>query len=137
MSQTNPFKHRRLFAWLGGPLLLGALLWSIWSHSLPSLIERGATRALILNLVGVPILLVGVGILLYGGYIFGRDTTHLFRSERYQKFYRIVKGNSTQRAARLARLENLRLLWQNWQTGLTWLAAGLSLFVIGHFLALA
>lgn len=124
--------------WLAGPVALGIIaitLVSTWSYTLPHLIESGDTRDLILHLVGMPILLIGLGTLLYGGFVFGRDTTSLFHSERYQKWDRILKEKPNHWTVLQARVENLRLLWQNWQNGLAWVAAGLSLFVIGHFLA--
>lgn len=62
---------------LGWLILIGfvaSILWSMWVDTLQPVIRTGDTRALILHMIGLPVILLGAGIFVYGGLLFVRRT---------------------------------------------------------------
>lgn len=78
----------RIWKWLDW-LSLGILLINIpvfiWIGTLPPLARRGDIRRLIFNLVGFPLILIGIGGIVYGGYIFLKRTLNLGNFESTKK----------------------------------------------------
>ncbi len=66
-------------------VFVGSILWSMWVETLRPLFRQGNTAAIINNLVGRPLILIGVGIFVYGGVVFMRDTFGALRDETMQK----------------------------------------------------
>lgn len=127
-----------VFRWLGWLVLIGfvgSILWSMWVDTLQPLIRAGDTQALIFNLVGLPIILLGTGIFVYGGFRFVRATFHSMQEPgAVENIARIQEGSLPPDELQQARMENLRALWTAWKRPLAWLAFGFALIALGGFL---
>jgi hypothetical protein len=126
------------FRWIGWLILVGfitSILWSMWADTLKPLIQTGDIRALLFNILGLPIILLGTGIFVYGGLLFLRRTfTVMDAPESVENITLIQSGESTPEELRRARMENLKALWNAWKPPLFWLAIGFALIALGGFL---
>lgn len=138
MSKKQTSTSDTIFKWIGWFVLIGfvgSILWSMWVDTLQPLIRAGDTRGLIFNLVGLPIILLGTGIFVYGGFRFVRATFHAMQEPgAVANIARIQEGGLPSDELRLARMENLRTLWNAWKVPLLWLAFGFALIALGGFL---
>jgi hypothetical protein len=127
-----------VFRWLGWLIVIGfvaSILWSMWVDTLQPLIRAGDVQALIYNLVGLPIILLGTGIFVYGGVRFVRATLNaMAEPHTLDNYARIQAGNMLPDDLRQARMENLKALWNAWKVPLFWLALGFALIALGGFL---
>lgn len=134
----EPSTSDKLFRWLGWLLLVGfvaSVLWSMWADTLQPLIRAGDTRALLFNLVGLPLILLGTGFIVYGGLLFIRSTfTAVSEPKTVDNIARIYAGTSTPDDLWRARLENLKALWEAWKRPLLWMVFGFALIALGGFL---
>ncbi len=124
--------------WLGWTALVafvGSLLWSVWFETLLPLIRAGDWRGLLLNLIGIPLLFAGTGLIVYGGFVFLRAMFRLSASETFQHRVDVLQSGTEDKAAlRAARRENLRALWVTWKPGFGWIALGFLLIAAGGFI---
>jgi hypothetical protein len=138
MNGKRPSSSDRVFRWLGWLLLIGfivSILWSMWVDTLQPLIRVGDTRALLFNIAGLPMILLGTGLIVYGGLLFVRGTfTAMSAPKTVDNITRIRTRNSTPEGLQRARLENLKALWDAWKRPLLWLAFGFALIALGGFL---
>jgi hypothetical protein len=128
----------KIIRWVGWLILAGfiaSILWSMWVDTLLPLIRAGDTRALIFSLIGLPTILLGTGLVVYGGLLFVRSTfTSMAAPETVENIARIRAGESAPDDLRRARIENLKALWSAWKLPLFWLALGFVLIALGGFL---
>ena len=117
--------------WAAAAAFVGSILWSMWSETLLPLIRAGDTRAVWLHLVGMPIILLGTAVFVYGGAIFVRDTFASFADATFQKNYLAIQ---TKQATMQIRWENAKILFRAWVPGLRWLGLGFLLIAAGGFL---
>lgn len=138
MKNRQPSTSDKLFRWLVWLLVIGfvaSILWSMWVDSLQPLIQSGDTRAVLFNLIGLPAILLGTGLIVYGGFLFVRSTfTAMSAPETVENIARFRAGESVPEDLRQARLENLRALWGAWKFPLFWLVFGFLLIALGGFL---
>ncbi len=114
-------------------LFVGSILWSMWEETLLPLIRSGNTRSLWLHLVGMPIILLGTGIFVYGGIVFVRATFAALADSGLIENMRVIKGELAG-DKRKAQWANAGLLVQSWLPGLGWLGFGFALIALGGFL---
>ncbi|HUF00643.1 MAG TPA: hypothetical protein VMN99_15420 [Anaerolineales bacterium] len=114
--------------------LVGSVLWSMWVDTLRPLIQAGDLRAVVFNLIGLPLILVGVGIFVYGGVVFVRDTFQSYQDETLLENMVIIRAKPSRESVTAARWQTLRIFWRVWKPGLARLALGFLLIAIGGFL---
>lgn len=105
---------------------LGALVgWSMLTETLLPLARQAAYVELALNCLGLPLILFGVAIFVWGGLVFVGRTYELASSAAFADRAIQLRSRATPRAERrAAERAQLRGLWQAWAPGLAWLAAG-------------
>lgn len=112
-------------------LFIGSIIWSIIFETILPLVRAGAIAELVLNIVGIPVILIGTWIFVRGGYIFIKETFAAMSTEEINDNVEIIRAKSNQEASRQARRQNLNMLWQAWKPGLKLLAWGGFLIAIG------
>jgi hypothetical protein len=117
--------------WAAAAVFVGSILWSMWAETLLPLIRAGDTRAVWLHVVGLPIILGGTAVIVYGGYIFVRDTFRAFSDETLQKNILAIRAKQ---ASGAMRWQNAKILFRAWVPGLRWLSLGFLLIAAGGFL---
>lgn len=117
--------------WAATAVFLLSILWSMWTETLLPLIRAGDTRAVWLHLVGLPLILLGTAVIVYGGIIFVRDTFGVFTDETRQQPARAIQPRP---ASAADRWQNSKILFRAWIPGLRWLLLGFLLIAIGGFL---
>lgn len=134
----EPSTTDKIIRWVGWLVLTGfiaSILWSMWVDTLLPLVRAGDTRAVIFNLIGLPTILLGTGLVVYGGLLFVRSTfTSMAAPQTVENIVRIRAGGSTPDDLRRARIENLKALWYAWKRPLLWLAFGFALIALGGYL---
>jgi len=113
---------------------LASVLWSMWVDTLLPLIRAGDLRALVFNLLGLPLILVGVGIFVYGGLVFVRNTFDSYQDETLLESMATIRVKPSRESVRAARWQTLRIFWRAWKPGLAWLALGFLVIALGGFL---
>ena len=113
---------------------VGSILWSMWVDTLQPLVREGDSQAVAFHLVGLPLILVGVGIFVYGGFVFVRDTVGSFGNEKLLQNVAVIRTKPSRKEVTAAQWQNVRFLWQAWKPGLAWLALGFLLIAAGGFL---
>ena len=117
--------------WGLAAVFVGSILWSMWVETLLPLIRAGDTRAVWLHVVGLPLILLGTAVIVYGGFIFIRDTFRAYGHETVQENLAAVRANQ---ATLAMRWQNLKILFRAWVPGLRWLGLGFLLIAVGGFL---
>ena len=115
-------------------VFVGSILWSMWAETLWPLIEAGDSRAVMLHLIGLPLILIGVSIFVYGGYLFVRDTYDSYGDETLLHNMAIIRAKPSREAVSAARRQTLRVFWQAWKPGLARLGLGFLILAVGGFL---
>ena len=115
-------------------VFVGAILWSMWVETLRPLFRQGDTAAIINNLVGLPLILIGVGIFVYGGIVFVRDTFGALGDEAMQKNTAVITAKPSLQEVAQARKQNMLALFRAWKAGLGWLTLGFFLLAVGSYL---
>jgi hypothetical protein len=128
-SAENPIG--KYILWTVAAVFVGFILWSMWAETLLPLIRAGDTRSVWLHLVGMPIILLGTAVFVYGGYVFVRGTLGTFGDETLQKNVQAIR---VKQASGQMRWQNVRILFRAWTPGLRWLGLGFLLIAIGGFL---
>ena len=83
------------------------------------------------NIFGFVIILTGVALFAYGGFVFVRDTARVMVSPQLQANIGHIREKDHPEETKAARLGNLRILWQAWKPGLRWMGLGYLLIGIG------
>lgn len=115
---------------------LGLVLgWSMLTETLLPLARQGAYAELALNCLGLPVLVLGVGVFVWGGLVFVARTNGLLGEEAFTERAIKLRERSTPATERQA-LERaqLRAFGQAWGPGLAWLATGAGLIAVGSLL---
>jgi hypothetical protein len=113
-------------------VLLTLILWSVATETLIPLFQSKKYDEFVYNIVGIPVLLIGVGIFAYGGWIFARDTSRLMNDNiQLAENVDIIKDKTQPKDKReIARSKNTRLLFTTWKKGGFRLFIG-AIFIIG------
>ena len=114
--------------------LVGSILWSMWAETLRPLIEAGDSRAVMLHLIGLPLILIGVSIFTYGGYLFVRNTYGSYEDETLLQNMAIIRAKPSPEDVSAARRQTVRVFWQAWKPGLARLGLGFLILAVGGFL---
>jgi hypothetical protein len=116
-------------------VFVGSIFWSIISETLLPLYRAGDTTGLIYNLVGIPVVLTGTGMIVWGGFVFLRGMFSAFSDETLQQNVEVVRGHVQDDAvaASQARRENFLILARAMRPGIFWMLGGFLLIAIGGF----
>jgi hypothetical protein len=117
--------------WAAAAVFVGSILWWMWAETLLPLIRAGDTRGVWLHVGGLPIILLGTAVFVYGGAIFVRDTFSAFGNEALQKNVQAIR---TKQSTVAMRWQNAKILFRAWVPGLRWLGLGFLLIALGGFL---
>jgi hypothetical protein len=117
-------------------LFVGSIIWSIISETLLPLYQAGDTRGLLYNFIGIPVILAGTCVIVYGGFVFLRGMFSAFGDETLQQNIPVVRGQVEDSAVAVskARRENFLILVRAMRPGLSWMVGGFLLIAIGGFL---
>jgi len=110
-------------------VFVGLVLWSMLTETLMPLYRAGRTTELILNLAGIPVILLGTAVFVYGGFVFVRDTFQVWASPELAASYAQMKTDPRRRSEAASR--NRGILFRAWKPGLVRLAIGFLLIAIG------
>ena len=139
MENSGEEEKRKIFKssfFLACAVLLGIILWSVVTKTLIPLYMDKAYDEFIYNLFGIPLIILGTGIFVYGGWVFFRDTTNLMRNNyRIAVNFDIIKtGGLPQDLVKAARSENTKFLLSAWKKGALLLLIGTITIVFGGVL---
>jgi hypothetical protein len=116
-------------------LFVGSVLWSFIAETLLPYLAEGNSGAVLRNLVGFPIILLGTAIFVYGGYIFVRDTFGAMQSPQLRaNVVQIREGGTSRDAISRARRENFWMLLRSWKAGTLRMVLGFALIALGGWL---
>jgi len=137
MTESHPPTKTRLLRVIGliaAITITSAVLWSIWSETLLPLFREGDMRALWLNMIGIPLILLGVALLLYGGIKFVDRTAIAMKDKTFHERAAFVRTDPRPEARWEVWKLNLRQLGRLWWPPLLLLALALGLIIIGGIL---
>lgn len=115
--------------WGLGLLLIGSVFWSIIYETLLPLWQAGKTGELIANLVGIPIILLGTAVIVYGGIRSIKGVLNMMADPQVIANVATIRGK--QDNMRAAQQQNIRLWWQSLWRGLLIMLGGFGLIAIG------
>jgi hypothetical protein len=117
-----------------GILFSIVFFWSVWTETLRPLIRAGDTAGLLFNLVGIPIIVAGLVVFVYGGYRCLRDMFDLGENETFQQHAAIIRDRPSVQAVRSSQRIHLRLWAGALARGAFWMLAGFVCFAIGGYI---
>ncbi len=114
--------------------IAGIILWSVWSETMAPLIRERDWRGLSLNLIGIPLILLGAIALVCGGVLFVNRTAIAFGDETFHERAAFVRTDPRPEARWEVWKLNLRMLGELWRPALILLAVALALIIAGGIL---
>ena len=115
----------KVIVFTGFGVLLAIILWSAVTETLLPLYNSKLYDELIYNVIGIPVILLGTGIFIYGGWIFYRDSRELFENPKLTSNADLIRNrNAPKEKKKTARKENTRMLFSAWRKGFMWLLTG-------------
>jgi hypothetical protein len=128
------FKEYFLYI-ISGILLTAGIFYSVITETLIPLFNQGKTEEFIYNLIGIPVILTGTGLFVYGGIIFVIDTFKLFGQEKMiTNIENIRNKNADKYIKSESRKENFKMLLSAWKRGGKFLGIGGLLIFAGGIL---
>ncbi|HSM56264.1 MAG TPA: hypothetical protein VK879_08930 [Candidatus Sulfomarinibacteraceae bacterium] len=115
-------------------LFVGSILWSIVFETMLPLWRAGDWWSIVYHLVGIPLILAGTVCIVYGGFVFVRDTFSAMSGDAIRANVAIINEKSSKADVSRARRENFLALLRAWRPGATWMVAGFILIALGGFL---
>lgn len=117
-------------------VFFGSIIWSMGYETLLPLLRAEQWPALIANLVGLPLILIGTAVMLWGLWVFLRDVATLYSSAEWQQAQQDRadrqpggdERNAAQRQAQSLALAHMR-------PGLLMIAGGIALIAIGGYIS--
>ncbi|MBE9524173.1 MAG: hypothetical protein IMY76_03680 [Chloroflexi bacterium] len=98
------------------------------------LARQGDIRRLIFNIVGLPLILIGIGGIFFGGYTFLKSTQQIGSLEANQNNTEIINIYTSPEEIQLARRKNICLLLLAWKPGIRWIVINFLVIFVGGFL---
>jgi hypothetical protein len=136
----NEIEKRQIFKYAffsACAVLLVIILWSVVTETLIPLCRGKHYDEFTYNIFGIPLIIIGVGLFAYGGWVFVRDTHNLFDNNFQLAENLDIIRNKTQPKEKIktARNKNTKLLCLTWKKGAFWLLIG-AIFIIAGGLML-
>lgn len=122
----------KVIVFTGFSILLIIILWSVVTETLLPLYNSKQYDELVYNAAGIPVILLGTGIFVYGGWIFYRDSREFFENPKLTSNADIIRDrNAPKEKIKTARKENTRMLFSTWKKGFIWLLIGALVITAG------
>lgn len=116
----------------GFGVLLVIILWSVATETILPLYNSKQYDELVYNAAGIPIILLGTGIFVYGGWIFYRDSSKLFENPKLTSNADLIRDRKAPKEKiKTARKENTKMLFSAWKRGFIWLLIGALVIAAG------
>ncbi|MCD6552661.1 MAG: hypothetical protein J7M16_01470 [Anaerolineae bacterium] len=126
-------RSQRLIGWLIVSVIAGSVVWSIWFESLLPYLRAGRYKEFLITAAGILGMLLGTGLVFYGGAKSLRSIFTLYGDEEFLQMLAAAKAKRSPTTVRRARLKNLLtvlgMLWRAWAPGAGWLMIGLGLMI--------
>jgi len=126
-------RPQRWGGWLLVSLIAASVVWSIWFESLWPYVRKGRYKQFALTAVGILGMLLGTGLVLYGGVISLRNTFQLHEDKEFLQMLSPVDARHSPATAGGSRWQNLLKtlgrLWRAWAPGAGWILIGLGLMI--------
>lgn len=120
---------------LGAVLLVGSIIWSIIFETLLPLYREGDTAAFIANLIGIPVILTGTVLIIYGGVRVVKNMfTYLGKAKVVANIYTIQDPATESGDRGAARRGNVRDWLIAWIPGGPLMLLGFLLIGIGGYI---
>jgi len=113
----------------------GSILWSIFFETLQPLLRAGRTTEFWLNIVGIPVLFAGVGLLAWGAWDLVRGIFTIQADPESKRAMIQASEDAEKRQAVLASNPNLQALVRSVGPSARRFLSGLGLIVIGSLLS--
>jgi hypothetical protein len=124
----------KVIVFTGLAVLLIIILWSVVTETLLPLYRNRQLEELTYNAFGIPVILIGTGIFVYGGWVFYRDSRNLFYDPNLINNADLIRNkNEPKEKIKIARSENTKMLFSTWKKGAFWLLIGAVLITGGGF----
>jgi hypothetical protein len=117
-----------------GLLFAGAFFWSLWSETLRPLLQAGDTAGLLFHLAGVPLILMGLVVFVYGGFRTLRNIFDLVADETFVQQAAIIQARPSSAEVRAAQKVHLRLWAGALGRGLAIMLLGFTLIGLGGYI---
>jgi hypothetical protein len=127
----KPEKTNQAWVWLIyllGALFVGSILWSMIFETLAPLWRAEATLEFWLNVTGMPIILAGVSVLVWGAWVFLRGTYGALGDEELVRNVAAIRAGE---ASGKQRWRNGQILFKAWRRGFLIMLAGFGLIALG------
>ncbi|MBN1634631.1 MAG: hypothetical protein JW917_10735 [Ignavibacteria bacterium] len=118
--------------WTLGILFLGGILYSVVSETLLPLWNEGSKDEFMHNIIGIPVILTGTIIFVYGGYRFVKDSFSTMGNEKLITNTSKIRTKETPKEIKsTAKKENFQMQLNAWKTGGKYLLLGALLIIAG------
>lgn len=125
--------HKWLFGGIG-VVFAAAFFWSLWSETLYPLIKQGDTAGLMAHLLGLPLLFLGLGLFVYGGFRIVRDMFTMMGDPEVRTRQQVIEGGNAAADIHQARWRNFTHWLRALSRGGVWMLGGFLLMWIGGVL---
>ncbi len=115
-------------------LFVGAILWSIGFESLLPLWLAGDMEMLARNLIGIPIIFIGLGLFIWGALRFIPATYTAMSAPELRERVKLIRSSAPKEIISQARKENFIALIRAWKPALLYMLAGFTLIAFGGWL---
>jgi len=117
---------------IAGILLTAGIFYSAITETLIPLLDEGRTTEFIYNIIGIPVIITGTSLFVYGGIIFVIDTFKLFGQEKMITNIENIRNKTAGKKIKSeSRKENIKMLLLAWRRGGKFLGIGALLIICG------
>ena len=116
-------------------LLFAALfVWSVIYETLLPLLRAGDIRGIVAHIVGIPIIVAGTAVFVYGGFRLLRGVFTLMQDKSFKEHALVIKKQPSPKAVREARKAHLQMWGAALRGGILWMAIGFAGIALGGWI---
>ncbi len=116
----------------GSCILLLIILWLATTETLIPLYRNREYDVLIYNMLGIPVILFGTWKIIYGAWVFFKDSKTLFSNNTLLENMMIIRNKTANKEdVKRARIENTKLLLSGWRKAFFILIWGFVIILCG------
>ncbi len=130
MKIFKELSRSKILLALFASLILGAFLWSIVFETLLPLWRANDLQMFARNLIGIPLIFIGLGIFIWGALRFITATYTSMSTPEIRERTKIIRSAAPAEARQQARKANFRALLHAWKPSLSLMLAGFALLAI-------
>jgi len=127
----------RIWKWIGWvslSIFVASMLISIRVETLIPIARAGDAKRFIYNLLGVPLILIGIGGIVFGGYVLLKNMLQIDSLESCRNNKDIINTYPSPEKVQLPRRKNIRLLLLAWKPNIRWIFFGFLVIAVGGLL---